>query len=97
MCQRSINSSVIHEFRRLQKESQQKIKGRNFIKAKMDSITDRNRLFDSDVENNAPKKKIQNVSAEADRAAEELNMKIVLVSVNLEVEMALKSDLCMEL
>ena len=45
-------------FRRLQKESQQQK-----IKAKMDSITDRNRLFYSDVENTALKKKIQDVSA----------------------------------
>ena len=59
-------------FRKLQKESQQQK-----IKAKMDSITDRNRLFYSDVENTALKKiqKIQDVSAEA----EELYVKIVLV------------------
>ena len=55
-------------------------------RAKMDSISDRKRLFDSDVENTALKKKIQDVSAEA----EEPHVKIVLVSVKLEVEMSLK-------
>ena len=53
-----------HELRRLQKESQQqKIKERYFTNAKMESITARNRKFDSDVENTALKKKIQDVSA----------------------------------
>ena len=53
-------------FRRLQKESQQqKIKERYFTNAKMESITARNRKFDSDVENTALNKKIQDVSAEA--------------------------------
>ena len=59
---------TFHELCRiLQKESQQqKTKDKYFIKAKMDSITDRNRLFDSDVENSALKKKKQDVSAEAE-------------------------------
>ena len=62
----------------------------------LDSNTDRNMLFGLLVENTALKKKIQDVSAEADRTAEELHLKIVLVSAKLEVEIALKPDLSME-
>ena len=78
---------VLHrELRRLQKERQQhEMQLKGFNKAKQDSIDDRNRLYDAEVENAVLRKQLQDVKI----AMTDLEVKLVSISEKLEV--ALKS------
>ena len=85
-CCVSSHQVLRRELRRLQKERQQhEMQLKGFNKAKQDSIDDRNRLYDAEVENAVLRKQLQDVKI----AMTDLEVKLVSMSEKLEV--ALKS------
>lgn len=85
-CCVSSHQVLRRELRRLQKERQQhEMQLKGFNKAKQDSIDDRNRLYDAEVENAVLRKQLQDVKI----AMTDLEVKLVSISEKLEV--ALKS------
>ena len=85
-CCVSSHQVLRRELRRLQKERQQhEMQLKGFNKAKQDSIDDRNRLYDAEVENAVLRKQLQDVKI----AMSDLEVKLVSISEKLEV--ALKS------
>ena len=85
-CCVSSHQVLRRELRRLQKERQQhEMQLKGFNKAKQDSIDDRNRLYDAEVENAVLRKQLQDVKI----AMNDLEVKLVSMSEKLEV--ALKS------
>ena len=75
---------VHRELRRLQKERQQLMMAVvGFNKAKQDSIADRNRLYDSETENMLLREQLLDASVEMDKAAEDLNVKLLIIGVDV--------------
>ena len=54
-----------------------------FNKAKQDSIADRNRLYDSETENMLLREQLLDASVEMDKAAEDLNVKLLIIGVDV--------------
>ena len=54
-----------------------------FINAKQDSIADRKRLYDSETENAVLRKQLQGVSMEMSKLAEDLNVKLLIIGVDV--------------
>ena len=81
-CCVSSHQVLRRELRRLQKERQQhEMQLKGFNKAKQDSIDDRNRLYDAEVENAVLRKQLQDVKI----AMTDLEVKLVSMSDKLEV------------
>ena len=75
---------VQRELRRLQKERHQlKMEVVGFNKAKQDSIADRNRLYDSETENMLLREQLLDASVEMDKAAEDLNVKLLIIGADV--------------
>ena len=72
------------ELKRLQTERQQLMMEVNGLsKAKHNSIVDRNRLYNFEIENVALRKQLQDASVEMDKVAEDLNVKLLIIGVDV--------------
>ena len=55
-----------------------------FVKAKHDSVEDRKRLYDSETENAVLRKQLQDAFVEMSKVAEDLNVKLLIIGVDVE-------------
>ena len=75
---------IQQELKQLKKEREKLIMEVNaFINAKQDSIADRKRLYDSETENAVLRKQLQGVSMEMSKLAEDLNVKLLIIGVDV--------------
>ena len=75
---------IHRELKQLKKEREKlimEVKCSN--KAKQNSIADRNRLYDSETENAVLRKQLQGVSLEMTKLAEDLNVKLLIIGVDV--------------